>query len=349
MRQSKKLILLTLVAVLTLSFAFAAPATAKMVKKVDNFILFLDQSGSMAQKSTAGKVKIDMALETMQAMNKAIPALDYTSGMFLFAPFAAQSQPGAYNQAAMMNAISGVKTNFDIFNRRTTMGNDLMDIDPVIAGMSGKTGLIIFTDGDSNYGADPIAQAKALYAKYGDKLCIHVVSFASTPRGQMIIDEIRALSSCTVVADYASLMAPGAMDKYAKDVFYEEVADAPAPAPVPVTPMAKETITFSLNFGFDKSAITDEMIPVLEQAKMILDEDMNTTFEVAGHTDSTGPEAYNQGLSERRAASVKGWLVNAGVPASRLEAKGYGELAPKYDNGTKEGRKLNRRVEIQTK
>jgi len=347
MKQSKKLLMLALIAAMTLSFALAGTASAKMVKKVDNFILFLDQSGSMAMTNDGtGKKKIDMALETMQAMNKAIPALDYTSAMFMFAPFQGVSQPGAYNQGAMASAISGVNADFDIFNRRTDMGAGFMDIDPVIAGLSGKTGLIIFTDGNANYGADPIAQAKALYAKYGDNLCIHVISYANTANGSMVIDEIRALSSCSVVADYASLMAPGAMDKYAKDVFYEEVADAPAPKAVP---MAKETITFSLNFGFDKSAITDEMIPILEQAKMILEEDTSAMFEVSGHTDSTGPEAYNQGLSERRAASVKGWLVDNGVPASRLEAKGYGELSPKYDNGTKEGRKLNRRVEIQTK
>jgi OOP family OmpA-OmpF porin len=102
-------------------------------------------------------------------------------------------------------------------------------------------------------------------------------------------------------------------------------------------------------FGFDKWAITDEMVPVLEQAKMILEEDSSVNFVVAGHTDSTGPEVYNQGLSERRAASVKNWLVKNGVSADRLETVGYGEAKPKYDNSTREGRKLNRRVELQSK
>jgi OOP family OmpA-OmpF porin len=350
MRQSKNLLLLTLAAVLTLTFAFAATASAKMVKDVDNFIFFLDQSGSMAQKhKTLGMKKIDMAIETMQAMNKAVPNLDYNASLFLFAPFEAKLQPGPYNKAAMSNAIASVNTEFDIFNRLTPMGNGLIDLDPVIAGLSGETALIIFTDGKSNLGADPVAQARALYSKYGNKLCIHVVSFQDSAKGQMIIDDIRSLSSCTVVADYTSLTAPGAMDKYAREVFYTEVADAPAPAPAPVTPMEKETITFSLHFGFDKYQITDEMIPVLEQAKMILDENPSASYIIAGHTDSTGPETYNQGLSERRAGSVREWMVANGVNASRLESKGYGELSPKYDNATAEGRKLNRRVEIQTK
>jgi OOP family OmpA-OmpF porin len=148
------------------------------------------------------------------------------------------------------------------------------------------------------------------------------------------------------------------MAQFAKDVLYEERAPAPAPKPAPkpvpvpapvAAPVAKEVVTFNLLFGFDKAAITDEMIPVLEQVKMILDEEPGTNFVLSGHTDSTGPEAYNQGLSERRAASVKNWLVSNGVAESKLQAKGYGETQSKYDNATKEGRKLNRRVEMMSK
>lgn len=133
------------------------------------------------------------------------------------------------------------------------------------------------------------------------------------------------------------------------------VVPAPAPAPVVVAPapapvvVAKEVVSFNLLFGFDKSAITDDMVPVLEQAKMILEEDSTVNFIVSGHSDSTGPEAYNQVLSERRAVSVKNWLVSNGVSAARLEAVGYGETKSKYNNATREGRKLNRRVELQSK
>ena len=82
---------------------------------------------------------------------------------------------------------------------------------------------------------------------------------------------------------------------------------------------------------------------------LILEEDRNVNFIVSGHTDSTGPEVYNQGLSERRAASVKNWLVSNGIAESRLQTIGYGETSPKYDNATREGRALNRRVELQSK
>jgi OOP family OmpA-OmpF porin len=336
---------------MTLSFAFAATANAKMVKQCDNFIFFVDQSGSMAMTyQGSGARKIDMAMETIKDMNQAIPALNYNAGLFLFAPFEAKIQPGTYDKPGMTAALDAIATDFEIFDRTTPLGNGLMDLDPVLAGLSGTTTLVIFTDGNSNIGADAVAQAQALYAKYGNKLCVQVVSYADTPRGQMITDNIRALSTCSVVADYNSLKAPGGMEKYIEEVFVDEVADAPAPKPAPApVPVAAPSISFNLHFGFDKYQITDEMVPVLEEAKAILAEYPKADFVVAGHTDSTGPEGYNQGLSERRAASVKDWLVAHGVPAANLEAQGYGELNPKYDNATREGRRLNRRVEILTK
>lgn len=70
-------------------------------------------------------------------------------------------------------------------------------------------------------------------------------------------------------------------------------------------------------------------------------------IEVAGHTDDRGNDAYNQKLSEKRAASVKANLVKKGIAADRISSKGYGETMPVADNKTKAGRAANRRVEVQ--
>lgn len=69
-------------------------------------------------------------------------------------------------------------------------------------------------------------------------------------------------------------------------------------------------------------------------------------IRVEGYTDSTGSEAYNADLSERRAKSVKQIFVNNGIPAERLIVEGYGEQYPVASNDTPQGRQLNRRVEI---
>ena len=332
--------------VLALGLALPLVASAHLLEKVDNFIIFMDQSGSMAYaKAPAGQQKFDKALAAVNRLDKALPELGYDGGAALFAPYKSLTSPAPFKTGSLSSAVAGVVPPFNHF---TTMGAGLAKISPAIGKLSGTTALILFTDGAANKGTDPVASAKALYSKYAPNLCIHVISYADTPEGKQTIERIIALSNCSVVTTDAD------MDQFAKDVLYDasHVTHPPKPVAKPApkpAPVAKEVITFNLLFGFDKSAITDEMVPVLEQAKMILEEDRGANFVVSGHTDSTGPETYNQGLSERRAASVNDWLVSNGISSSRLKAVGYGETRSKYDNGTKEGRKLNRRVELMSK
>ncbi len=357
MKKNCKAALAATAIVLSMSLALPLSASAELVKKVDNFIVFMDQSGSMAQANVmAGYQKLDQAIKDVNRLDKAVPELGYKSSVAMFSTYKVVSTPAVYKAGSLSTAANSVVPPFNEF---TNIGDGLMKIDSVIGQLPGKTALIMYTDGAANEGPDAVATAKSLYSKHGDNLCIHVVSYADTPKGQQVIDGIRALSGCSVAADAKSLASDAAMAQFAKAVLYDEVqppAPAPVPAPMPApapkpapVPVAKQVVTFNLLFGFDKSAITDDMIPVLEQAKMILEEDANVNFVVSGHTDATGPENYNQGLSERRAASVKNWLVSNGIPETRLEAVGYGETQAKYDNNTKEGRKLNRRVEMQSK
>ncbi len=67
---------------------------------------------------------------------------------------------------------------------------------------------------------------------------------------------------------------------------------------------------------------------------------------VAGHTDNVGDSGFNRELSQKRAASVKAYLIDRGVDASRLSARGFGDSEPATSNDTSEGRAKNRRVEL---
>jgi outer membrane protein OmpA-like peptidoglycan-associated protein len=69
-------------------------------------------------------------------------------------------------------------------------------------------------------------------------------------------------------------------------------------------------------------------------------------LEIEGHTDSTGSDEINQTLSERRAQTVQNYLVQQGLPAEAVTAKGFGKTMPVADNSTSAGRQQNRRVEI---
>ncbi len=98
-----------------------------------------------------------------------------------------------------------------------------------------------------------------------------------------------------------------------------------------------QTGNHNLNSGFYE---------VLNSVVLVLKEFSKTIIVVAGHTDSKGSKAYNQGLSERRASSVSEYLISRQVVEARIESVGFGEDHPIADNGTAAGRSENRRVEL---
>lgn len=102
----------------------------------------------------------------------------------------------------------------------------------------------------------------------------------------------------------------------------------------------------NVTFATDRAEIRSDFYPVLNSVVRVLEEFSKTLIEVTGHTDSTGSEAYNQELSERRAQSVGRYLEAQGIAPVRIVTKGLGERFPMADNDTPQGRQLNRRVEL---
>ncbi|MCQ4347227.1 OmpA family protein [Pseudomonas stutzeri] len=125
----------------------------------------------------------------------------------------------------------------------------------------------------------------------------------------------------------------------------QPVAVAPVPEPMPPAP-AMVRVELDVKFDFDKDVVKEGYKADIRAVADFMREYPQTTTVVEGHTDSVGPDAYNQRLSERRANAVRSVLVNEyGVASERVDAIGYGESRPVADNATPEGRAINRRVE----
>lgn len=132
-------------------------------------------------------------------------------------------------------------------------------------------------------------------------------------------------------------------------------APAPAPAPEPVAapepapapaPAPRKLVLEGVNFDHDKATLRKDAHPILDKMAATLNEWGDVKVEIAGYTDSTGAAKYNQKLSERRANAVRTYLIEKGVAADRLTAKGFGETHPVATNKTADGRFQNRRVEL---
>ena len=123
----------------------------------------------------------------------------------------------------------------------------------------------------------------------------------------------------------------------------------PAGPKIPEVTPAPQQVTYKASsfFDFDQSVVKpagrQALQAMMSQAKGADIEQIR----VEGHTDATGPTAYNQGLSERRADAVKRVLVELGAPPSKIVTEGFGETQPIADNKTREGRAQNRRVVVE--
>jgi outer membrane protein OmpA-like peptidoglycan-associated protein len=100
------------------------------------------------------------------------------------------------------------------------------------------------------------------------------------------------------------------------------------------------------SFQFGSSELTPELVNLLDIAAGIMLRNPSLFMTIEGHTDSVGPDAFNQGLSEARARSGVDYLIAQGVPSDRLAGIGYGESNPIADNNTAAGREKNRRIEF---
>jgi outer membrane protein OmpA-like peptidoglycan-associated protein len=146
------------------------------------------------------------------------------------------------------------------------------------------------------------------------------------------------------------------------EVLYLEVGSASIQSPIMVGPIRiaeggpdlydrlsrdGRVSTQGILFATNSDRIRPESTPTLKEIGTMLREHAELRITIEGHTDSDGEEAYNQELSERRAAAVKQYLVEAyGVNGSRLATAGFGESRPATGNATPEGKQQNRRVEL---
>lgn len=132
----------------------------------------------------------------------------------------------------------------------------------------------------------------------------------------------------------------------------ETKVEEPLPPPPPPAPVAKPVIiekgrqTLDVKFDFDKATIQDGYYKDIDALVEVMKDYPELNVVIEGHTDNVGKAEYNKKLSQKRAETVKKYMVEkGGVAAGRIDPKGLGEGSPAASNDTEAGRAENRRVE----
>ena len=113
-----------------------------------------------------------------------------------------------------------------------------------------------------------------------------------------------------------------------------------------IRPALVELTFEDVYFDFDRSTLRPEALRLLDDAIAKLQANAGRNIVIEGHTCNIGTAEYNLALGDRRAASVREYLVSRGIPASRLETRSFGEERPRHDNAREATRRLNRRAAL---
>ncbi len=354
------------------------------VAKVDNFQVILDASLSMEEGGEYFVTARNIASRINQGLPT---DLNYNAGLRTFGHNSYQSKNDTdliygmtdHDRQAFHNSLGQVS----YVGGESPLAAALNAAAQDLKAAGGKSAVIVISDGLDMDTAPAAAQkAKELL---GENLCIYTVAVGKERNnmGHDLLQKVADAGQCGFATTAADLADAGAMSQFITSVFLTDPPPAPAPTPAPRPAPAPApapavidsdgdgvpdhldkcpgtppgvrvdaegcptVLSLRINFGFDSSAIGTEYNSQLLEAAECINNYPGHEVLIIGHTDSTGPEAYNQRLSERRAAAVKNALVERfNIPESKLVTRGDGELRPVADNSTEAGREMNRRVDV---
>ena len=337
----------------------------EVVKLVDNFIVLFDASGSMqGQYEDTGQKKVVLAEQIFKERAPRLPDLDWNAGLYLYTPWKSfyEMQPFEKEKfIAAFDEMEAYKPSLSFERQPTPLVDAIMNLDPILAEVSGKTAVFVFSDGQytsREYGEDtpdtekigPVEAAKEIASKYD--LCFYIISSAQTPESEKLVNDIASVNTCSRVVTFDAVLN---RPEYTTGAIYM-VRDRA----IAETELISKVVGVELDnilFDFDKADIRAEYHDELDALAKFLEEHPQAYVVIEGFTDSTGDKKYNLDLSQKRAESVKNYLMQnytylaaeANVPTiaeQRLVTVWYGKDLPVASNDTLEGRQLNRRVRL---
>jgi OOP family OmpA-OmpF porin len=312
-----------------------------LIRMVDNFIVYFDTSSSANNPLEGTEIpKIKISKEFLQFRNAWLPDLGYNAGLYIYTPFEPVFPMATYDRALFSAAIDKLP---ERGKGAAMMQAGLSRLREVVAGLSGRTAVMIFTDGRFSIveGPNRPLQIAKEIARDHD-VCFYVISSATGTTQRNLERAVASINPCSRVISMQTFMnqpyyLSGALFKL-KFSSYAKIRPA------------SQVVGFAMNniyFDFNSAEIRPDFKDDLEKLARFMQDNPNANAVVSGYACNIGSDDANMMVSRARAKTVSSHLINyLNVPADRLIPHWYGSYNPAADNGTAEGRSLNRRVEI---
>ena len=308
---------------------------------VDDVIVVADASGTMYEAGSFPEAKA-LARSFVASMPETgedgywASSIGFGGGdrlVWPLAPFDREVLAGYTEALELLGSIDGR-------GGMTPLSDVLDEIGAALVSRSGRTAIVIFSDGLPDSPKRALASAEALVAARSGDVCIHAVQSQDDPVGEAFLQSLTRLTDCGSHRLAANLTSPIQFMALTRGVF-----EGGAP-PVGISECSSNAQLPVLPFEFDRAEITPQSAAILDALVDHLNLCENVRVRIDGHTDQIGTDSYNRDLSERRSRAAHRYLIEAGITPGRLTVRGFGEADPIAPNWTEEGRALNRRVDL---
>jgi OOP family OmpA-OmpF porin len=301
--------------------------------------------------------KIDLAEAMFKGRALRVPELDWNAGLYLYTPWKSFYEMQPFDKAkfgAAVDELAAYKPSLSYKNQPTPLGNAIKNLDPILAKLSGKTAVFIFSDGQFTLSQPkiwPVPAAKEIVSKYNN-VNFYIISSAQTPKSKKLVNDLAAVNPGSRVVTFDAMLS---RPEYMTGAIYV-VRDRA----LVETQLISKVVGVELDsilFDYNKADIRPEYHDKLDALAKFLEKNPDTYALIEGFADSTGDPTYNLDLSRRRAESVRNYLMEkeifsaaeanvSAIAEKRLVTVWYGPVVPEGSNETAEGRQLNRRVRI---
>ncbi|MDJ0817358.1 MAG: OmpA family protein [Desulfobacterales bacterium] len=312
------------------------------VKLADNFIVLFDASNSMKRQYKKGspETRYEVARKILKEGVARIPDLGYNAGLYLYTPYTELEPMAALDKPGWSAAVDSMPADP---KGPTFLAQGLKKLEPVLQGLSGKTIVYIFSDGQYTQ-FEGVKQPEDYTREFASKynVCFLVIGAPQDNLSRKRLQDMAKANTCSRVIPFSN---------FVENPEYNTGALYTVKATERIETISETRIiglqVDSVLFDFDKASVRTDFVDEVDALGAFLTKNPSAYVLLEGYTDSVGPEEYNLGLSLRRAESIANYLMdNYNIPDDRIVVNYYGEANPAGDNGTSEGRRMNRRVEV---
>jgi OOP family OmpA-OmpF porin len=312
------------------------------IKLADNIIVLFDASNSMQRQYKKGspESRYEIARNILREKMVKLPDLGYNAGLYLYTPYTELEPMAPLDKIGWVEAVNSMPAEP---KGRTFLAQSLRKLEPVLQGLSGKTVVFIFSDGQYSQ-IEGIREPEDYTQDYANKynVCFYIIGAPQDNLAQKRLADMAKANACSRVISFS---------RFVENSEYTTGALFTVKATERIVTVSETRIVGlkidSIRFDFDKASVRTNYVDEIDALGSFLQQNPNAYVLLEGYTDTSGSEEYNIGLSLRRAESVSNYLMdNYMISSDRIVVNYYGPANPAADNATSEGRGMNRRVEI---